>query len=72
VALQTFRSPIRLAMIVATITALVTGNRASRPSAIRRRRTRPSGPEHGNAVRFSEKRKTQVRRDEIGDADRNG
>jgi len=60
-------------MIVATITPLVTGNRAFAPKRDQDAGGHArSGPEHGNAVRFSEKRKTQVRRDEIGDADRNG
>jgi hypothetical protein len=44
---------------------------ASRPSVIRTPEDTP-GPEQGNAIRFGEKCKAQLRREEIGDADRAG
>ncbi len=47
VVLQTLRSPIRLAMIVATIAPLATANRALRPSAIRTPEDTPAAGQKG-------------------------
>src|SRR5216684_4111718 len=67
VALQTFRSPIRLATMVATITPPATGNRASRPSAIRTpEETQHCLPSYRKAVpeetKYEQTKQVQARR----------
>jgi len=57
---------------VAIIAPLTTGNRASRPSAIRTGGYTRGRPEYGNAIGSARERKAQMRRKEIGDADREG
>src|SRR5215468_11074492 len=70
---QMFRSFIRLAMTVAAITPAATGNRASRPRAIRAPAdTPPASQKKARPSDLAENGKAQLPRDEIGDADRNG
>ena len=70
--LARFRSPSRLAAIVATITPAATGNRAFGPNAIRYSgRDAGGGPEHRHSIGFGQERKAQSRGEGVGDGDGN-